>query len=368
MTLAASASSKRTYELHACLKQVKRSAGRSSVAAAAYRSASRLQDERTGIQHDYTRKQGVEHTQIYAPQGAPEWAHERESLWNEVERKENRVNSTMAHELVVGFPAEFNQSQRREAGAFLCRELVERYGCAVDIAYHRPHRQGDERNFHAHILFTTRSFDPGTADGWSRTKFRDLSSDKADGQGEEGTRGSREVKSLRAYTAQVMNFIAERDGLDVISEYLSFEERGIDRTPTQHIGPHANKMEQEGTASERGNANRSIRAANDNRSRLEQARKVIDLEARRLEREITRLERADLTRLLAQKHKYYAVQKDHYDLALKDYEAAKEKLGRLSWAQQVMGVGKQQEADLKEKEQTLDMARQRLDELARSWP
>ncbi|MBP7759743.1 MAG: MobA/MobL family protein [Alphaproteobacteria bacterium] len=367
MSAPAPACSHRTYELHACLKQVKRSAGRSSVAAAAYRSASRLGDERTGLQHDYTRKQGIEHTQIYAPADAPAWAQERASLWNAVERKENRSNSTMAHELVIGFPAEFTLAHRREAGEIISKQLVERYGCAVDIAYHRPHRNGDERNFHAHILFTTRSFDPQAADGWSRTKFRDLSSDKAGGEGEGGTRGSREVKSLRAFSAMVMNEIAEREGLAVLTEYLSYEERGIDRTPTQHIGPHANKIEQAGQTSERGNVNRSIRAANDNRTRIERAQRVIDLEARRLEREITRLERADITRLLAQKHKHFAIQKEHHDLALKDYEAAKDKLGRVSWSQQVMGVHKQLEADLKEKELTLAMARQRLDELARSW-
>ena len=126
----------RTNELHAHAKQVKRSSGRSSVAAAAYRSASRLVDERTGEVHDYTQKQGVEHSRMYVPEDAPDWAHDRGTLWNAVEAKENRSNSCTAHELEVAFPHEFNAMQRREAGDAIANEIMRRYGGAVDIAFH----------------------------------------------------------------------------------------------------------------------------------------------------------------------------------------------------------------------------------------
>lgn len=267
----------RQHELHAHAKQVKRSSGRSSVAAAAYRAAERLEDERTGEIHDYTRKMGVEHTRIYTPQDAPSWARDRARLWNGAEVKENRDNSTTAHELELGFPSEFNPMQRREAGDLIARELVRRYGCAVDIAYHQPSRDGDQRNHHAHILFTTRAFDATRPDGWARTKYRDLAHDLKDKKtgekyrdtdGKATTRGKLEIADLRAFTAQEMNRIAERDRLEVRTQHLSFEKRGVDREPTQKMGPHASRMERRGEESERGDINRDIVAANDNRDRL----------------------------------------------------------------------------------------------------
>ena len=162
----------RTNELHATAKQVGRSSGRSSVAAAAYRSGEIIVDERTGQVHDYRQKGGIEHTRIYLPDNAPDHLNDRAALWNAVEFKENRKNSTTAHELEIAFPHEFNAMQRREAGDMISKEIMRRYNCAVDIAYHQPNREGDQRNFHAHILFTTRGFDEGSSDGWSKNKFR----------------------------------------------------------------------------------------------------------------------------------------------------------------------------------------------------
>lgn len=270
----------RNHELHAHAKQVQRSAGRSSVAAAAYRAAERLEDERTGEIHDYTAKQGVEHTRIYTPDNAPAWALDRSRLWNAAEVKENRDNSTTAHELEVGFPSEFNAMQRREAGDRIAQELVRRYGCAVDIAYHQPSRSGDQRNHHAHVMFTTRAFDATRPDGWARTKYRDLAhdlKDKTTGEkyrdqdGKPTTRGKLEIADLRSFTASEMNRIAQRDRLQVHTEHLSFERRGIDREPTQKMGSHATRMERQGEKSRRGDINREIIAANDNQARLQVA-------------------------------------------------------------------------------------------------
>lgn len=359
--------SKRTYELHACAKQVKRAAGRSSVAAAAYRAGEKLLDARTGLTHDYTRKSGVEAKALYMPEDAPNWARQRESLWNAVEQKENRSNSTMAHEFEVGFPAEFNLAQRLEAGETICHELVHRYGCAVDIAYHRPHWRSDERNYHAHILFTTRGFDPASKDGWARNKYRDLSADQVqEGEGAT-TRGVQEIRALRAFTAQTLNRIAERDGLPVVTEHLSFKERGIDRTPSQHLGPKASKIEAEGKASERGTLNRAISDLNHSRFQIDWARRDIEREYRRMQKEILRLERSEVTRLLAQKHKYFEVQQENLKRAQESYNAAKARIEQLNWTQKLLGQKPVYDADLKEKEQSLKLAQQRLDELARNW-
>jgi hypothetical protein len=83
---------------HITCKTIGRSAGRSATAAAAYRSAERIRDMRTGEEHDYTRKRGVMHRQIVLPPGAPPWAANREQLWNAAEAAETRKNSTVARE------------------------------------------------------------------------------------------------------------------------------------------------------------------------------------------------------------------------------------------------------------------------------
>ena len=83
---------------HLSVKSISRSSGRSAVAAAAYRSGERLFDARQGMEHDYTRKGGVEHTELVAPDDAPDWVQNRDRLWNEVEANENRKNSVVARE------------------------------------------------------------------------------------------------------------------------------------------------------------------------------------------------------------------------------------------------------------------------------
>lgn len=272
-------SAMRTYEMHFSPKEVKRSSGRSSVAASAYRSASRLVDERTGLVHDYTRKQGVEHTRLYLPDNAPQWAHDRQQLWNAAERKENRSNSMTAREFEIAFPAEFNTMQRREAGDAIAREIVRRFGCAVDIAYHKPSAGGDERNYHAHIMYTGRAFDPTTKDGWAKNRYRDMNKDKIRDPetNEPTTKISLTMRQMRAFTAQEMNRIAERDRLPVRTEHLSFEARGIDREPTNHLGTHATQMERRGEPSRIGNDNRAIRDRN--ASRVENERDLASTNA-----------------------------------------------------------------------------------------
>ena len=272
-------------ELHASAKQIQRSKGRSSVAAAAYRSGICLTDDRTGLVHDYTKKSGVEFCRIYTPDNAPPWAADRQALWNACEAKENRSNSCTARELEIGFPHEFNAMQRREAGNKICRELMQRYGCAVDISYHNPSQTGDQRNYHAHILFTTRGFVESTKDGWSAKKYREFNNDRIVVDGEKTTRGKQEIVSLRDFTAKQFNLIAERDGIDLQVEHLSFSKRGIDREATQHRGNTATQMERNGKRSriedmnehrQRRNSERAMQHAQAARDSANQANPMSD--------------------------------------------------------------------------------------------
>ena len=145
---------------HCQVKTVRRSQGRSATAAAAYRTASRVTCEREGRVHDYSRKRGVEETLIAVPEHAPEWASDRERLWNAAEAAERRGNSVVAREWELALPHELGAQGRRALVETFAGRLVERYGVAVDAAIHAPHREGDQRNWHAHVMATTRELGP----------------------------------------------------------------------------------------------------------------------------------------------------------------------------------------------------------------
>ena len=145
---------------HLSVKPVSRGGGRSATAAAAYRAAELVHDHTTGEAFDYTRKRGVEHTEIVLPTAAAKrdinWARDREALWNAAEQAENRSNSRVAREYEVALPHELTELQRRELVRAFAAEIANRHGVAVDVAIHAPHREGDDRNHHAHLLATTR--------------------------------------------------------------------------------------------------------------------------------------------------------------------------------------------------------------------
>src|ERR1022692_2389000 len=128
---------------HCSVKPVSRSAGRSVVAAAAYRLGQSLHDERYDITHDYTRRGGVEAVFSVMSADAPKWAHSPERLWNAAEQAETRKNSTLAREVELALPAFLTPENRQRIAEQFAAGLVERYGVAVSVAIHRPGR-GDE--------------------------------------------------------------------------------------------------------------------------------------------------------------------------------------------------------------------------------
>jgi ATP-dependent exoDNAse (exonuclease V) alpha subunit len=141
-------------------KHVTRGRGRSATAAAAYRVAGKIFDHTSGETFDYTRKRGVEHTEIVLPTEAAKhdinWARNRQALWNAAEAAEKRKDARVAREYELALPHELKKSERVALVRAFAIDTANRYGVAVDFALHRPHRSGDERNYHAHVLATTR--------------------------------------------------------------------------------------------------------------------------------------------------------------------------------------------------------------------
>ena len=139
---------------HCSTSHIRRGAGHSAVAAAAYRSASCLADERTGEVADYTRKAGVLSAEIVMPYGLP--APDRAALFNAAEAAEQRKDARTAREWRIALPDELNSDQRRALAHEFAQTLAERYGVASDVCLHAPDRGGDQRNWHGHILCTVR--------------------------------------------------------------------------------------------------------------------------------------------------------------------------------------------------------------------
>lgn len=215
---------------HLCVKPVSRSAGRSATAAAAYRAGVEIADVRTGEVHSYTRKKGVESAHILLPVNAPTWAVDRATLWNAVEQAETRKNSTVAREFEVTLPAELSAAERQRLAHDFAREIVERHGCAADVAIHAPGKRGDNRNHHAHILLTTRRLGPA---GFTE-KTRELDDKKT---------GPALVVEWRERFAKLQNERLQEAGVSDRVDHRSLEAQGVDRVPTFHLGPTAAAIE-----------------------------------------------------------------------------------------------------------------------------
>lgn len=227
----------------------------SAVAAAAYRSAERLRDERTGVLYDFRRKRGVVHKEIFAPEGAPDWINNRQELWARAESTETRKNSTVAREFEIAIPANLTEAIRLELVRKFCIELVERHRFALDVSIHLPSRMQpkeseDQRNYHAHILTTTRRI---SHDGFTE-KCRELDDQK-----------SGEVQHWRKRWEVLVNSALEQAGhSEEKVDCRSHAARGLEDLPTIKVG----------------------------RNRTSEARKAYNAEVRKLNREIRQLQHA----------------------------------------------------------------------------
>ncbi|KQT96115.1 hypothetical protein ASG60_20575 [Methylobacterium sp. Leaf469] len=214
---------------HLSVKAVSRAGGRSATAAAAYRSASLIQDERTGQTFDYQRRGGVEASFIVAPVGA-DWVQDRSVLWNAAEAAERRKDAKVAREVEVALPHELDTGQRLALTRDFAEGLVTRYGIAADVALHAPSRDGDDQNWHAHILTTTRTVD---ANGLG-AKVRVLDVPAS---------ARTEVEAIRELWQDTANAHLERAGQEVRIDRRSHLDRGLTLAPTEHVGVHATQMQ-----------------------------------------------------------------------------------------------------------------------------
>ena len=255
---------------HLSVKVISRGDGRSAVAAAAYRAGEKLTCDHYEKIQDYTKKTGVEFTHIYAPPNTNPELLDRQTLWNTVEKVERRKDAVLAREFEIAFPHELNAEQRKQLLDELCQKLVEKYGVVVDAAIHAPHTESgsDARNYHAHIMFTTRAINENGE--FASKKYRDFSRDN----------GTQTVCDWREDFADLCNKHLELAGFDERVDHRSYADQNKDYLePTTHEGPAVTAMRRKGIDTEISLNNDEIKVRNaDAIERHEQIIKGLDQE------------------------------------------------------------------------------------------
>ena len=300
------------YHLEA--KVISRGAGRSAIAAAAYMSCSQILNDYDGVQHDYTRKQGLVWQQIFLPEYAPaEWS-DRSTLWNAVEANEKTKDSRLAREFMVALPVEMDKAAWQDLLTEFIQDNFVADGMCADVCIHDT----DGHNPHAHIMVTVRplaengqwqyktekeylcvrdgdemgftgaEFKQAQKEGWEKQyqykvgrKKEYMTPSAAEAAGFE--RVSKTPKSTRfgrqnpitarwnsdeqlvlwrSAWADVTNRYLERIGADARIDHRSHADRGILEQPTIHEGVTARAMEQQGFIADRCEMNRQIKADN----------------------------------------------------------------------------------------------------------
>lgn len=236
---------------HLDIKPVTRSTGRSATSAAAYRAGESIRDERTGTLYNHSERRDVLHKEIILPakldrpDAGMEWARDRSTLWNTAEKTEKQSTSRVAREYLAALPAELSPERRIALARDFSREIADRYNVAVDLAVHEPRPQGDPRNYHAHLLATTRQVSP---EGLGAKTGVDMSGEV---RSELGLPPSRqEFVTLRARWAELTNEALREAHIEARVDHRSLEAQGIDREPTPRVPVAALAAERRGERSE----------------------------------------------------------------------------------------------------------------------
>ena len=297
------------YHLEA--KVISRGTGRSACAASAYMSCSAIYNDYDGVQHDYTRKQGLVWEHVFLPDCAPvEW-WDRAKLWNAVEEAEKTKDSRLAREFVVALPVELGKDEWVDLLSKFIQEQFVNEGMCADVAIHDT----DGHNPHAHIMLTVRplnengtwqhktekeylcvkngeewgftaaEYKEAQKDGWEKQyqykvgkKKEYMAPSVAEAQGLERTskypkstkygrqnpiserwNSDEQLLIWRAAWADEVNFCLEQKGLEARIDQRSFADQGKDEQPTIHEGVAARAMEKKGIVSDRCELNRQIK-------------------------------------------------------------------------------------------------------------
>ncbi len=283
---------------HFSAKVISRATGRSAVAAAAYRSASELQDDRLERTQDFTAKTGVVHSEILLPEGAPDRLRDRATLWNEVEAIEKRKDAQLAREVEFAIPREMGREDGIAlARDFVGREFVER-GMVADLNVHWDHAADGTAKPHAHVMLTMRTVG---SDGFGK-KVREWN-------------GTDELLGWRERWGEHVNARLAELGIDAAIDHRSLNAQGIALEPQGKIGPAGARREERGEGAERADEHRVIARRNGERIAAEP-----DIALRALTHQHSTFTKHDLARLA---HRY-SDGADQFALVMGSIEASPE--------------------------------------------
>ena len=276
-----------SYRLSAAA--ISRTGGRSVVAAAAYRSGTRLIDERTGEVHDFSPRRNLADGEtaedcaiadafILVPECTPDWMRERERLWNAVEAMERRKDAQLCREVQISLPFELTDKQRLELVQGFVRSAYIREGMIADVAIHRPQpdKGENEKNYHAHIMLTMREI---TGNGFNAKKARHWNDKKL-------------LEQWRQDWANRQNEMLEKNGHKDRVSHLSLEAQGIEKLPQIHLGAAANQALKDGKSSRIVDDYKRIQRINLRLDRLEKVRKGRQLQLHEAKREWAQLQQS----------------------------------------------------------------------------
>lgn len=275
---------------HCTIKTGGRAAGKSAVAAAAYRSGEKLTDMETGLESDYTRKSGVVYSEVSLCEHAPAEYANRENLWNAVHKIEKASNARLWREIEVALPHEFDRDEQIETVREYVKGLTDRGMCA-DWSIHDK----ADGNPHAHIMLTTRSIDANGKWAAKSRKVYDLDENgekiyqRTDKDGRKQYKSHKEdyndwndkerIEEWREAWANVCNkHLSEEKKID----HRSYERQGKQQEPTRHEGYTARKIEAKGGISELCQENREIKARNGILQQIAEQLKTIGEELKQL--------------------------------------------------------------------------------------
>ena len=260
-------------DFHFSVTQIKRSAGQSAIAAAAYRAGEKLYSETYGEFSDYTRKRGIVETGILLPSFAPKEYKKREKLWNAVEQAERHPKAQLAYSFDFSLQNEFSMKENLEiAREFIQKHFVDR-GMIADYAVHLPDKGDAMPNSHVHVLCPIRPLNPDGTWGAKQKRVYRLDAEGKRMKDENGKDlfdavpttdwGSAEtLERWREAWAEINNEHFAAHNLDARLDHRSYEKQGVDLIPTVHEGPKVREMESQGIRTEKGDRNRWIRQLN----------------------------------------------------------------------------------------------------------
>lgn len=250
-------------------KSFSRKQNKSAVASIAYRSGTKLRDDRNDKTHNYSGKsKHVTSADIILPSAfnALDIELDRETIWNDAERAEKRKDARVAREWLINLPHALDEQTRKNLAHRFAQKLADRYNVIADCCIHKPSdkeiaKGADPRNFHAHIMLTTREIELQNGQIVFTKKATSELSD-TDRKKLGLSRMSDEMTAIKQLWDETANPVLKAHGLPEM-DWRSHQAKGDDLLPQIKMGVNATQLERQGKRTRLGDINREIKQKNE---------------------------------------------------------------------------------------------------------